>query len=258
MTETETQRYRIIDSHCHAQFPQYDQDRDEVIRRALDAGIGMICVGTDERSNREAVALARQYEGVWASIGIHPTESGALLDELAKDTKVVAIGEIGLDYYRTIEPSARAQQRERFFEQLELAQSIKKPTIIHCRDAHDDMLRVLRERPEVQQMSGVIHSFNGTPQQAQQYLELDHYIGLNAIVTFSKAYQEMIRILPLDRILLETDAPYLAPAPYRGKRNEPLYIEVVGKYIAEIRGISAEELFQQTTKNAGSLFNITV
>lgn len=241
----------VIDSHCHVQFPQYDQDRDIVIRRALDKGIGMLCVGTDEHSSRAAVELARQYEGVWASVGIHPNELGELSDELAKDIKVVAIGEIGLDYYRTVD---RALQQERFKMQLDMAQAIDKPIIIHCRNAHDDMIATLQERS----MRGVLHSFNDTPERAHQYIELGYFIGLNAIVTFSDTYHAMVRQLPLDRILLETDAPYLAPAPYRGKRNEPIYIEAVGNYIAEIRGISAEELLQQTTKNAADLFHIIV
>lgn len=254
MTEKEKQRYRIIDSHCHMQFPQYDSDREDVIRRALDVGIGMLCVGTDEHSNRKAVDIARQHEGVWVSVGIHPNEPGELSYELAKDTKVVAIGEIGLDYYRTEDPSARVYQQKQFEAQISLAQGIGKPIIIHCRDAHDDMLGILQQRS----LRGVIHSFNSTQERAQKYLELGYYIGLNAIITFSDAYKDMIRALPIDRILLETDAPYLAPAPYRGKRNEPLYIEAVGKYIAEMRGISLEGLFRQTTENAKNLFNIIV
>lgn len=245
------QRFRIIDAHCHMQFPQYDSDRNEVIRRTLAAGVGMLCVGTDERSSRSAIELARQYEGIWASVGIHPTESGSISDELVKDTKVIAIGEIGLDYYHATD---KQQQKEKFIDQLLLAENIRKPVIIHCRDAHDDLLQILRKRS----VPGVIHSFTDTIERAKQYMELGYYIGLNAIVTFSDSYRTLIQELPLERIILETDAPYLAAVLYRGKRNEPLYIEAVGKYIADIRGISSAELFEKTVGNTKTLFGIRV
>lgn len=258
---------RIIDSHCHSQFPQYDTDRKEVINRALDAGIQMICVGTDLDMSRKAVALAEEYEGIWASVGLHPNDESGENDDfdayqsLATHSKVVAIGEIGLDYYRTTEPAKKESQRLRFKWQLELARTVGKPVIIHCRDAaaqsaigvgvHDDMQQLLSD-----EVRGVMHSFNGSLELASIYIKKGLYIGLNAIVTFSKQYEEMVRSIPLDKILLETDAPYLAPAPYRGKRNEPVYILETAKVIAKIRGLGLGDLLAQTAINSRKLFNI--
>jgi TatD DNase family protein len=212
----------------------------------------MVCVGTNLANSRHATELSERYEGLYASVGIHPSESGDIPLELAKHSKVVAIGEIGLDYYHA---GNKTHQKELFERQLKLASEINKPVIIHCRDAHDDMLCILKAENI---SSGVIHSFNGTSEQARAYLELGLFVGLNAIVTFSDQYKDMIRVLPIERILLETDAPYLAPAPYRGRRNEPLYIEAAGNQIAEILGITPSELFSATTKNAERLFGIRV
>lgn len=249
---------KIIDTHCHPQFPQYDTDRDEVILRALSSGIGMICVGTDLATSKQAIGLAERYEGLYASVGLHPNdnldgpyEQDAYL-EMARHPKVVAIGEIGLDYFRTTESSRREFQKNRFAQQLEFAQTVGKPAIIHCRDAHEDMIEMLPD------YRGVIHSFTGTAGQARIYGERGYHIGLNGIVTFSDEYEEMIRSIPLDRLLLETDAPYLAPVPYRGKRNEPSFIQAVGNRIATIKEVSADEIFSITTKNAEALFGINV
>lgn len=243
---------QIIDSHCHLQFPEYDADRDAVIRRALEKGIGMVCVGTSIASSRQAIGLAERYEGLYASVGIHPNEDEdaiAELEKLAKHSKVVAIGEIGLDYYRTHDADA---QQKKFIEQLELARGLKKPAIIHCRDAHDDMQKILREHSG----QGVIHSFNGTAEQAKAYMDLGYFIGLNAIITFSHQYDTMVQMIPLERMLLETDAPYLAPAPHRGQRNEPLYIEGVGNWVAARTGQEPVAIFDATTQNAKALFGI--
>lgn len=251
---------KIIDTHCHPQLPHYNSDRDEVILRALDSGIGMVCVGTDLTTSKQAIELAERYEGIYASVGLHPNDN---LDEsydqgsyivLAQHAKVIAIGEIGLDYYRTTEPNKREFQKSRFLQQLELARLVKKPVIIHCREAHADMLDILKK--ESGTLRGVIHSFNGSVAQARTYLDGGFYIGLNGIVTFSKSYDEMVRSLPLDRILLETDAPFLTPVPHRGVRNEPLYIRAVGNYIAEMRSESADEVFRVTTRNAVTLLGI--
>ncbi len=256
-------KYRIIDTHCHPQFPQYDADRDAVVRRALDAGIGMICVGTDLEKSREAIALANEYEGLYASVGLHPNDNlGELYDEsayevLARDPKVVAIGEVGLDYFRTTDDQLKSVQKERFLRQVQLAYRVAKPLIIHCRDAHDDMIEILKvQQTAGKQLRGVIHSFNSSVADARAYIDGGFYIGLNAIVSFSKAYDEMVRYIPMDRLLLETDAPYLAPQPYRGKRNEPSYIEAVGNHIAMVRDNSVQELFSATRINATSLFGI--
>ncbi len=243
-------QYKIFDSHCHPQFPQYDADRDEVIRRALDRGIGMVCIGTDLETSRQAIELSNVYDGMYASVGLHPNDPGedvSLFEQLLDSPKVVAIGEVGLDYYRS---KNSEEQKKRFLAFLKIAQ--EKPLVIHCRDAHDDMISLLQSH----KARGVIHSFNGTEEQARAYLNLGYYIGLNAIATFSKSYEAMIRMIPLDRLLLETDAPYLAPAPYRGKRNEPSYIEHVGNAIAPMVGVSPSSLFERTTENARSLFSL--
>lgn len=243
---------RIIDTHCHPQLPQYDADRDQVIRRALDAGVWMICVGIDLATSRQAIALAERYEGLWASVGLHPNDNlnemyeQAAYENLATHPKVVAIGEVGLDYYRTTEPDKREFQKERFKQQIGLALRLDKPLIIHCRDAHDAMLALLPKH------RGVIHSFTGTLAQALLYIERGFHIGLNGIVTFARDYDDVIRHVPPDRILLETDAPYLAPIPYRGKRNEPVYILETAKKLLEIRGIPIEQM----TANARNLFDI--
>jgi TatD DNase family protein len=256
--------YRIIDTHCHPQFPQYDEDRPETIRRALGSGIGMVCVGTDIDTSTKAIELADLHEGIYATVGLHPNnefdtrhDDDGYYDELASlasHKKVVAIGEIGLDYYRTPDNKDRERQRSRFASQIDLARRLTLPAVIHCRDAHADMLSMVSKNTGV--IRAVIHSFNGTVAEARSYLDAGYSIGLNAIVTFSKQYEEMVKFIPLDRLLLETDAPYLAPAPYRGKRNEPLYIEGVGNSIAAIRGIEASKLFCITTGNARDLFRL--
>ncbi len=257
MTEYEEaeRNMKIIDTHCHPQFPQFDADRDEVVCRALDAGIGIICVGTDLATSRQAIKLAERYEGLYASVGLHPNEVTdnfqlTSYEELLKHSKAVAIGEVGLDYYRTTDLEKRKLQRESLEQFIHLAAQCGKPVIIHCRDAHEDMMNILPE------YRGVMHSFTGTAEQARRYMKRGYFIGLNGIVTFAKEYEEMVRSIPLDRLLLETDAPYLAPAPYRGKRNEPSYVDIVGRSIATIFGIEPAVVFEATMKNAEHLFNI--
>ncbi len=269
----------LFDSHCHPQFSQYDQDREEVIKRTLATGCGMICVGTDLEMSKKAVELAEKYNGppspdgfgrasIWATVGLHPHDAGAGIkikdyEELVKHPKVVAIGEAGLDYYRTEDQEARIRQQEIFRQFLGLAVEIKKPAIIHCRNAYDDTLEILKNNP----VAGVIHSFTGDFNLAGKFLDLGYCLGLNGIITFLPSrkamegqaptdLEEAITNIPLDRILLETDAPYLAPVPYRGKRNEPLYVEFVARRIAEIKNMSFEEVANQTTKNAEKLFGI--
>lgn len=268
----------IIDTHCHPQFPQYDSDRDEVIRRATDAGVQMVCVGTDLTTSRRAIELAEQHEGVWASVGIHPndiSDFGSFIEvsRIVNHPKVVAIGEVGLDYYRTPDVDSQAKQKELLKKFIDLAVQCDKPLIIHCRDtargsvasagttlregednhhrrasAHADLLEMLPGG------RGVIHSFTGTLEQAQGYIEKGYHIGLNAIVTFSEEYGDMVRGLPLERILLETDSPYLAPEPYRGKRNEPFYIIETAKNIAKMRNTPVNELILATLTNAKYVF----
>lgn len=229
----------------------------------------MICVGTDLEMSEKAIKLARQYEGIWASVGLHPNDNlGEKFDaskyrDLLLQEKVIAMGEIGLDYYRTEKLEDQKIQKQRLEEQLELAKETKKPVIFHCRDArigsvgtaHKDMFEILENIGF--NMGGVMHSFTGTKEEAEKYLDLGLYLGFNGIITFSKQYDELIKYLPLEKILIETDAPYLTPEPHRGKRNEPAYVKFVVQKIAELREISVEEIAQKTTENTKKLFNLT-
>lgn len=258
----------IIDSHCHPQFLQYYKDRNEMIKRVLDAGIQMICVGTDLEMSKKAIELAHKYEGIWATVGLHPNDNldeefdEKSYEELLKRDKVVAMGEIGLDYYRTVEPEDQKFQKNRFITQLELADKISKPIILHCRDsragstgmAYPQMIDILKNG--YTKNGGVVHSYTGSLDEAKQFLNLGLCLGFNGIITFARQYDEIVKYVPLDRILLETDAPYLTPEPYRGQRNEPLYIIEVAKKIAEFKNISVEKVSEQTTKNAEKLFSL--
>ncbi len=252
----------LFDSHCHPQFPQYDADRDEVIKRTLAAGCGMICVGTDLEMSKKAIELAEKYDGIWATVGCHPNESVKELhiadyEGLAKHHKVVAIGETGLDYYRTPEKDKQEKQKEIFRQFLELSKRVGKPIIIHCRDAHDDLINLLNPKlSTLNPISGVVHSFTGSFELASKFLDLGLFLGLNGIITFTGEYDDMIARIPLDRILIETDAPYLAPVPHRGKRNEPLYVEFVARRIAEVKKIPFEEVIEKTEENTKKLFKL--
>lgn len=270
----------IFDSHCHPQFPQYDKDREEMIKRAIDSGVFMICVGTDLETSKEGIELAQKHEGIWATVGLHPNDN---LDEefrseeyehLLKKTKVVAMGEIGLDYYRTTEDKDRKFQRKRFEKQLEIVAKSNIPVVLHSRDAgkgsigivHNDMLSILKNNSPPKQ--GVAHSFTGSLDDAKRYLDLGFCLGFNGIITFVRQYDEMVRYIPLENILLETDAPYLTPEPYRSrppsfaqdfggrKRNEPLYVTEVAKKVAELKNKPLEKVIEQTTQNCKKLFNI--
>lgn len=254
---------KYIDSHCHPQFTHFESDRDEVIARAREVGVGMICVGTDAEMSRRAIELAQQHPGLmWCSVGLHPNDNldeqydQTVYEQLAKDPSVVAIGEVGLDFYRTPDPEKQDIQRKRFEQQLHLAFELHKPLIIHCRNAHHEMAEMLNHWRYKRRVSGVIHSFTGTWEDAQKYLGLGFYIGLNGIVTFTEQYDETVRNLPLDRLLLETDAPFLTPEPHRGRRNEPSYMRLIAQEIAVKRGQSSDEIAQATAENAKKLFGI--
>lgn len=255
----------MIDTHSHPQFPQYDQDRDEMIRRSLDAGIQMICVGTDYEMSAKAVVLANQYEGIWASVGLHPNDNLEekldldLYRKLLEDRKVMAIGEVGLDFYRTTGEENLAFQKERLVKFLELAGETGKPLIMHCREAYTEMLEMLDGAIKLfgaEKIKGVIHSFTSTWEIAQKFLERGFYLGLNGIITFTDQYNETVKNIPLNKLLLETDAPYLTPVPHRGQRNESSYLKFVAEKIAELRNISVEEIEKQTVKNTKELFGI--
>lgn len=267
---------KFVDSHCHPQFPQYDKDREEMLKRAFDAGVEMICVGTDFEMSGRAAGLAKKHEGpptaegygrasIWASAGLHPNDSLHEELDLEKyrslllEPKVVAIGEVGLDYYRTTGEELIAKQKDRFIKFLELARETGKPLILHCRDAYTDMLEMLSSAETLfggAALSGVVHSFTSTWEVAQKFIEQGFYIGLNGIITFTDQYDEVIKNIPLDKLLLETDAPYLAPVPHRGKRNEPAYIKFVAEKIARLRGEELELIAQKTAENTKRLFGL--
>ncbi|MBI2062295.1 MAG: TatD family hydrolase [Candidatus Yanofskybacteria bacterium] len=256
-----------FDSHCHPQMAQYDKDREEVIARAQRAGVSMICVGTDLEISRQAIELARKHERIWATVGLHPNEVSDATDRLMKLSydeivsmpKVVAVGEVGLDYYRTPELEKQKKQKETFAEFIDLARRIKKPMILHFRDSpkgssgrvHKDALEILPK-----DIVGVSHSFTGNIKDAKNYLDRGIYLGFNGIITFARQYDEVIRYVPLEQILLETDAPFLTPEPHRGKRNEPAYVIEVAKKLAELKNESLEKIIEQTTENCKNLFNI--
>jgi len=256
---------RLIDVHTHTQFAEFDIDRDAVICRALDAGIWMINVGTDRRMSESAIGLASKYEiGVFATAGLHPTEIHKKFDydfykKLAEAPKVVAIGECGLDYYRVAKHKTRNLKQKKAFEaQIELAHKLKKPLMIHCREAFTDLIKMLQvSRSKLRDNNpGVCHFFSGSIEDAQKLMDLGFSFSFGGVITFAREYEKLIKFISLDRILLETDAPYVAPALYRGKRNEPSYIKFVAEKLAEIKGVSFEEVEKQTSANAKKLFSI--
>ncbi len=260
----------IFDSHCHPQMAQYDKDREEVIKRAINDGVFMICVGMDLETSKQAIELAQKHEGMWASIGLHPNDNlnekfeSEKYKEFLQQDKVVAFGEVGLDYYRTKKLEDQKFQKERFIQQLELAKELKRPLILHCRDskagstgrAYPDMIEILKGGNYAIN-GGVIHSYTGSLEEAKKFLDLGLYIGFNGIITFARQYDEIVRETPLDRILLETDAPFLTPEPYRGKRNEPAYVIEVAKKIAELKNEPLEKVIEQTSSNCRQLFKIS-
>ncbi len=251
----------MIDTHCHLDMKEFDADRDAVIRRARDAGFeALITVGSDMEGTIRAIRIAEEYDFVYASIGIHPHDAKDFTEKMysdllqwSKNDKVVAIGETGLDYH--YDHSPRDIQREVFRRHLGLARETGLPVIIHTREAKDDTLRILRESGV---NNGVLHCFSGDAQMAEEAMEMGFYISLAGPVTFRKAAElkEIARIIPDDYLLTETDSPYLSPEPFRGKRNEPLYMKHTLKHIAALRGISIEDAVRITTLNAKRLFGI--
>ena len=250
----------LIDSHCHLDDKQFDPDRDAVIQRALEAGVErMMAIGTGDGPPdlEAALRLARRHDFIYATVGVHPhdaakatPETFAALEALAADTKVLAIGEIGLDYHYDFSP--RNVQREVFVEQLKLAGRAGKPIVIHTREAWDDTLLVLREHWSG---GGIIHCFSGGPGEARQALDLGFYLSFGGVLTFPKAdaLREAARLAPEDRLLIETDAPYLAPVPQRGKRNEPAFMLETARRLAEVRGVAPERIAEVTTENFARL-----
>jgi TatD DNase family protein len=265
-------RTMLVDSHAHLDFPQFDADRQEVIIRAQEAGVETIVnAGAGLEASQAGVALSETYPQVYAAVGIHPHEAKTLnegvleeLRALAQHPKVVAVGEIGLDYYRDLSP--RPVQRQAFQQQLALARELGKPIIVHDREAHEDVMNMLRQWLQESHQPfatshrpiGVMHCFSGDLAMAQEMIEMSFYISIPGPVTFTNARRlpELVRALPLERLLIETDCPYLTPHPHRGKRNEPAYVRLVAEAVARIREIPLEQVARITTANARALFGL--
>lgn len=273
----------LFDVHTHVQFAAYDEDRDAVIERALDAGVWMVNIGTQRDTSAAAIELAKKYnDGVYATVGLHPshtaesyhdsqelgesktaknfTSHGEEFDyefykTLAANPKVVAIGECGLDYYRIKNHESRIKQKEVFEKHITLSHEVGKPLMIHCRNAFDDLIQILKANShKVKVIPGIIHFFNGTVENAKKLLDLGFSFSFGGVITFARDYDEQIKYIPPDFILLETDAPYVAPAPYRGRRNEPKYVIEVAKKLAELKNTSLEEIAEKTSTNTKNIF----
>jgi TatD DNase family protein len=255
----------LIDSHCHLDSTEFDADRDEVIQRALAAGVEhMVAIGTGNGPpDLEAgVRLADKYPAFYATAGIHPHDAAKAgpedfrrIAELLSHTKVVAVGEIGLDYHYDFAP--REAQKSAFVEQMSIAAAARKPIVIHTREAWDDTVTLIEKHWTWHGIGGIMHCFSGGPVEAQRALDLGFYLSFGGILTFPKAtqVQESAKVAPRDRILLETDAPYLAPVPKRGKRNEPALMVHTARKLAELRGESFEEISRFTSENFQRLLN---
>lgn len=253
----------LVDSHCHLNFPEFKEDLAGVISRARAAGVGVmqtICTEVEEFD--EVSGIAQQHEGIYCSVGVHPNESEqkskAELDFLlskANHPKVIGIGETGLDYHYTY--SSHAIQQESFRVHIAAARETTLPLIVHTREADEDTVNILAEEMQKGAFTGVIHCFTSTQYLADKALEMGFYISISGIVTFKTAQsiRDTIKTIPLNRLLVETDAPFLAPIPFRGKRNEPAYTIYINRMVAELKGITEEECAKATTDNFFTLFN---
>lgn len=264
---------RLIDTHAHLDFPEFAKDLDEVIQRARESGVEtIITIGTDLASSRKAIVLSQRYPNIFATVGIHPHEtkhikdtdlpnagqaSWSELEQLVDREKVVGIGEIGLDFYKDYSP--HEVQKTAFIRQLRIARNYAKPIIIHSREAHQDCLEILRNEMG-EQIRGVAHCFSGSTEVAKEYLKLGFYISVAGPVTFPTALKlrKVVKNIPVERLLLETDSPFLAPQPKRGKRNEPAYLVYCVEEFSRIYGLSVDEIARITTLNARKLFGINI
>ena len=255
----------MIDSHCHINTDRFDDDRSEVLQRARQAGVeGLIVIGAAGSLElcRSAIAMADTHADIWATVGVHPhnaeTCSADVLDaveDMAGHPRVVAVGETGLDYY--YDTSSPESQQTAFANFIAMARRCGKPLVLHVRDAHADALRIARcEKADT--VGGVVHCFTGTFDEAQQWLALGFHLGITGIVTFKRAgdLPRVVQEAPMERLLIETDSPYLAPAPYRGRRNEPAYVLRVAERVAELKGMPVDDVKSQTARNTRRLFQL--
>lgn len=258
-----TQSPTLVDAHAHVQFPEFDADRDAVMVRAREAGVAMVNAGANVESSQRAVALARRHEGwAWATAGIHPTELGdaPLFEEivsLAADPSVVGIGECGLDYFRLVDVGEKGAQRDLFIKHIALAHQTQKPLVIHCRQAFADTLDLLRaHRDQLNTEPGVLHFFTGTIEDARALLELNFSFTFGGLITFNRAFDDILKFIPRDHLLAETDAPFVAPVPYRGKRNEPAYVVETITALAQILALDRSQLVAILHKTANRVFRL--
>jgi TatD DNase family protein len=253
----------LIDSHAHLDMEQFDSDRDEVIQRALSADVGqVVTVGIDVSSSLKAISMADSYPAVFAAVGIHPHNADVVdrqdlkrIESISAERKVVAIGEIGLDFYRNI--SSRNNQRKRFKQQLDIAMRCNLPVVVHAREAHLEVLEILSSFDK-EGSRGVIHCFSGDIDLAEAFIEMGYFISIPGTVTFTNAsiMHEVVAGIPLETMLLETDSPFLSPIPYRGRRNEPSRVVHTAQKVADIRGITLEEVATRTSENSRQLFGL--
>lgn len=253
----------IIDSHAHYDDEEFNIDRDSILCSMQENGIEKIInVGANIKGSKASIELSKKYPFVYAAIGVHPSDVGELneekinwLFESSNHEKVVAIGEIGLDYH--YEDTDKELQKKWFLEQMHLAKRVNKPIIIHSREAALDTITIMKEA-NAQEIGGVVHCYSYTKESARDYLNMGYYFGIGGVLTFKNAKKlvEAVEYIPLDRILLETDCPYLAPEPYRGKRNSSLYLPFVVEKMAQIKGVSEKDIIEITTNNTKKLFRI--
>ena len=259
-----------IDIHCHLDSKEFDSDRGEILARMKEGGVGAITIGADFQSSKRAVEIAEANENVWACIGVHPEYSSVFpspehgeggvgfLEELVKSPKVVGIGECGLDYFRINSDENKKVQKLLFESQIQFAIKRDKPLMLHCREAYEDTLDILKtyKKEAGEKLRGNVHFFAGNTDVAREILDLGFTMSFTGVITFTRDYNEVIKYIPIESIMSETDAPFVSPAPYRGKRNEPIYVIEVVQKMAEIRGENMDILNKTIINNAKRVFGI--
>ena len=253
----------LFDTHAHLDDDRFKEDFKQVIEQCKEEGVELILnAASNLNSSHKSIALAKEYDFIYAAVGVHPHDAKSMdsktieiLRDLAANPKVKAIGEIGLDYHYDFSP--RDIQRQRFMEQIDLAKQLKLPIIVHDRESHGDIMELFKKM-NVSGMGGVLHSFSGSVEMARECVKLGFYLSISGPLTFKNNIKtiEVVREIPLEMLLIETDSPYLTPVPYRGQRNYPVYVRYVAEKIAEIKGLSFEEVAQKTLENGKRLFNI--
>ncbi len=263
---------KYFDSHSHLNFPQYDEDRDGVIKEMKEISLATIAVGTDKQTSKESVALANTHENIWATIGVHPTDSKEGFDEEYFESllgpRVVGVGECGLDYFRSANRTDedKARQKETFKAQIEFALKHDLPLMLHMRpstntmDAYEDGLEILEEyhKEHGSKLRGNAHFFVGNIDIAKRFLDIGFTIAFPGVITFAPEYEEVVKYVPIESILSETDAPFASPEPFRGKRNNPLYVRYIVDKIASLKGVSPAECAEAMVSNAKRVFNIEI